>query len=625
MAEAATHNYETRAKTRLSAQATEMETEYDTDDTIVNKGELVPQPVINPYQLPYDSQQRTVAVVQGGISRPAEKEYKASTPAGETPEYPNFNVSLDTNLADDEGPDGSESATSTEQPITAETVVKRRGYYVDPPERGNTIPSHQGNVENDEIPHYTGFTEGSLYQHVYDISIQMNKLNTENNNLRSEVETLRIQQKDIILETNTKFHAEIRELRKDITKSDTKVGVLTTALERKEMEIEDLRFKYRDRGEHMNTMIKDIAQQCSETGHLKRRNTELLEKHSELTNRVTELQKELSTVRERGVVNYAYNTEPQQQNTYTETIKGPEIFKGKSSKTSAKTWLQSYLRHANRMAWNNKFRALNFASYLEGPALHWYTSLPNEVIEDLDNVSAQFLEKFKPTAGNQGNIILFFNIKQKPNQNVEEFATHLKQEAEKSSIPDDYVLQAFMNGLKPSLSDKVTTIGPKSMEEAELIAARLEVNENTRKLTSGHQQDSRQQMIPNAQNGRNGRHNGERKQTFFKNTATQNPEFSARPRTFNFRNYSSRNDERRNVRNGERQQTTGKSNSSGSTQAEGHRQETIGKNGGQQTGRNCSICGLSNHPTEKCFKNKNPAFQHSNPKNSKQEGQDMKM
>ena len=125
----------------------------------------------------------------------------------------------------------------------------------------------------------------------------------------------------------------------------------------------------------------------------------------------------------------------------------PKPFKGSSDQDETR-WILRFERYVKFRGLSEKQALALFPLFLEGYALDWYDTLPEEAQNDMDELKRQFQARYSFNTSNTfTKVAEVFTMKQKGGENTLAFIAHIQHEAGKVDLPLTQTLQAILNGL----------------------------------------------------------------------------------------------------------------------------------------------------------------------------------
>ena len=115
-------------------------------------------------------------------------------------------------------------------------------------------------------------------------------------------------------------------------------------------------------------------------------------------------------------------------------------------------WILRFERYVKFRGLSEKQALALFPLFLEGYALDWYDTLPEEAQNDMDELKRQFQARYSFNTSNTfTEVAEVFTMKQKGGENTLAFIAHIQHEAAKVDLPLTQTLQAILNGLSTAL------------------------------------------------------------------------------------------------------------------------------------------------------------------------------
>ena len=147
------------------------------------------------------------------------------------------------------------------------------------------------------------------------------------------------------------------------------------------------------------------------------------------------------------------------------TLKPPKHFKG-TDDPHIGDFFQQFDRYVKFNKLTDDERTLAFPSCLDGPALQYYESLPNEVRTNFDNLKNAFNEKFEPARMRVFRRAKLNSRKMSPTESLEDYTLAICNESRRLELTDAETMQIFIQGLSNKLKEYVLLQNPATLQDA---------------------------------------------------------------------------------------------------------------------------------------------------------------
>ena len=123
------------------------------------------------------------------------------------------------------------------------------------------------------------------------------------------------------------------------------------------------------------------------------------------------------------------------------------------SKTmDAHTWLHKFMLIANWANWTNDQICFYFGLHLLTDAYSWFSNLPAEITQNFEQLKEHFIARFSLHGSTKWSILPeIFEMKQRPDQPVQEFIEKVQMKAKLINLPEDQIIGALMKGFLPQI------------------------------------------------------------------------------------------------------------------------------------------------------------------------------
>ena len=157
----------------------------------------------------------------------------------------------------------------------------------------------------------------------------------------------------------------------------------------------------------------------------------------------------------------------------------PKPFKGSSDQDETR-WVSRFDRYVKFRGLSEEQALASFPLFLEGYALDWYDTLPEEAQNDMIELKRQFKARYSFTTANTfSKVAEVFSMKQRGGENTLDFIAHVQHEAAKVDLPVKQTLQAILNGLSTAVRPFILQQGPKTIEDIRKAATLLDQSTTT--------------------------------------------------------------------------------------------------------------------------------------------------
>ena len=166
------------------------------------------------------------------------------------------------------------------------------------------------------------------------------------------------------------------------------------------------------------------------------------------------------------ILGYRFN--PQKRMTAAEVRK----FDG-NGKETGRNWLKNFEHHARTYNWNQDYQVRGLINALEGKALLWYESLPENQRYQLGFLKYEIGRIFNEANAQTEAMEKLSTISMKPNQDITEFWYQVVTECQKvdPETKDATKINWFLRGLPPKIRAAVHRVCPKLTDPHQVIAA----------------------------------------------------------------------------------------------------------------------------------------------------------
>lgn len=120
--------------------------------------------------------------------------------------------------------------------------------------------------------------------------------------------------------------------------------------------------------------------------------------------------------------------------------------------TDAHTWLHKFMALATFAKWSNEQICFFFGLHLLKDAYTWFSNLPIEISQNFDKIKEQFIVRFGLNGATKWSILPeIYEMKQKPDQTVQDFIQKVQIKSKLIDLPEDQVIGALMKGFLPQI------------------------------------------------------------------------------------------------------------------------------------------------------------------------------
>lgn len=138
---------------------------------------------------------------------------------------------------------------------------------------------------------------------------------------------------------------------------------------------------------------------------------------------------------------------------------------------SAENWLETFQMFQKVNRWTEDECVVVLPLRLTGPARSWLRSLKPEEVSSWESLKSAFRAQFEVRHSNAEIIGLIARIRQEPNERVQAFQTRFLDLVGllPNPLPEPTKVEFLVNGLLPSLKEKVTSLSSIPMEMVEVM------------------------------------------------------------------------------------------------------------------------------------------------------------
>ena len=179
----------------------------------------------------------------------------------------------------------------------------------------------------------------------------------------------------------------------------------------------------------------------------------------------------------------------------------PPQFYGKEDEIPTR-WLRKFDAYVVLKQFDNIQRLNIFSLLMSGEAERWYTSLPDDLANNWENMRAAFIGRFQNRAPQWRIDQELRTIKQMDKETIEKYASRLRDMCYRYNRNDNELFSLFLQGLIPSIRSTVVNRDPVNFQEAVAFARTAEVverfDDDVKALKTGRTSDTSTEVLQQA-------------------------------------------------------------------------------------------------------------------------------